>query len=110
TPSLGVPVRFAEVATMDVICEFASKEEGFMPELSYGSHFFQDLVESGIFYVAVFDGHRDVVFNPERVLREPNVLAEVSATSADLADVIHVVAAPGLTVYSNVITQEVRCG
>lgn len=110
TPSLGVPVRFAEVATMDVICEFASKEEGFMPELSYGSHFFQDLVESGIFYVAVFDGHRDVVFNPERILREPNVLAEVSPTSADLAHVIHVVAAPGLTVYSNVITQDVRCG
>jgi len=110
TPSLGVPVRFAEVATMEVICEFASKGDGFMPELSYGSHFFQDLVESGIFYVAIFDGQEDVVFNPDRILREPNVIAEVSPSGANLAHVIHVAATPGLVVYSNVVTQEVRCG
>jgi len=110
TPSLGVPVRFAELANVAVICEVASKEEGFMPELSYGSHFFQDLVESGIFYVAIFDGQRDVVFNPERLLREENVIATVSPQSAEFASVIHVTATPGLVVYSNVVSQEVRCG
>ena len=95
---------------MEVICEFASKGDGFMPELSYGSHFFQDLVESGIFYVAIFDGQEDVVFNPDRILRELNVIAEVSPSGANLAHVIHVAATPGLVVYSNVVTQEVRCG
>lgn len=110
TPSLGVPVRFAEIANMAVICEVASKEEGFMPELSYGSHFFQDLVETGIFYAAIFDGHKEVVFNPERILREENVLATLSPQSAHLADVITVVATPGMEVFSNVVTQVVRCG
>ena len=95
---------------MAVICEFASREEGFMPELSYGSHFFQDLVEMGIFYCAIFDGHKDVVFNPARVLREPNVLAEVSPTSAHLGGRHHVAATPGLVVDSDVVTQQVRCG
>jgi len=110
TPSLGVPVRFAELANMAIICEVASMAEGFMPELSYGSHFFQDLVESGIFYVAIFDGNKDVEYHPERLLREENVLATVSPQSAEFADVIHVAATPGLQVYSNVVTQEIRCG
>jgi len=49
TPSLGVPVNFTEICNMKVICEYSSKKEGFMPELSYGSHFFQDIIESEIF-------------------------------------------------------------
>ena len=74
TPSLGVPVHFTELCNMAVICEVASKEDGFEPELSYGSHFFQDLVESDIFYVAVFDGRKDVCFRPELIVNKPNLL------------------------------------
>jgi hypothetical protein len=74
TPALGVPVRFAELSHMAIIGEMASKEAGFMPELSYGSHFFQDIVESGIFYVAIFDGQEDVIFNPGRILNQQNLV------------------------------------
>ena len=49
-----------------------------MPELSYGSHFFQDLVESGIFYAAIMDGQKDVVYNPDKILRRENLLTSVS--------------------------------
>lgn len=42
----------------DVICEVAERRAGYMPELSYGSHIFQDLVEAGILYGAVFDNER----------------------------------------------------
>jgi hypothetical protein len=34
---------------MTVLCELSSPEAGIIPELTYGSHFFQDLVESDIF-------------------------------------------------------------
>jgi len=34
-----------------------------MPELSYGTHFFQDLVETGIFYLALFPDNQDVYIN-----------------------------------------------
>jgi hypothetical protein len=33
------------------------------PEISFGTHFFQDLVETGIFYVALFPDDPDVHMN-----------------------------------------------
>ena len=109
TPALGVPVRFAELCNMAVIAEVASTDAGFMPELSYGSHFFQDLVESEIFYVAIFDDQPGVVFNPERVLDLPNLLQTISPESSPLADVIHVAAVDGTQVLSDIATQTVAC-
>ncbi len=63
TPSLGIPVHFTEIANISVLCEVSSQKSGFMPELSYGSYFFQDLVESEIFYAGIFEGQQDVIFN-----------------------------------------------
>ena len=109
TPSLGVPVHFAELCHMAVLVETASNEAGFKPELSYGSHFFQDLVETGIFYVALFDGEPDVVFHPDRVTNEPNVLASLVPDSEELLDVIHVARTDGLIVYSDIVSQRLLC-
>jgi hypothetical protein len=53
SPELGVPVVFADVSNFKVICEYAAPEIGFVPELSYGSHMFQDIVEAEMFYVAL---------------------------------------------------------
>ncbi|MDI6732136.1 MAG: PEP/pyruvate-binding domain-containing protein [Candidatus Margulisbacteria bacterium] len=53
-PSLGVPVSFAEINNIAALVEVDDPEGGFMPELSFGSHFFLDLVETQIFYVALF--------------------------------------------------------
>ncbi len=63
TPSLGVPVRFAEINHFASMCELAYSSHGLHPELSYGSHFFQDLVESGIFYAAFYQGTPDCMFS-----------------------------------------------
>lgn len=63
TPSLGVPVSFADICKALVLVEVASPEDGFMPELSFGTHFFQDLVEAGMVYAAVFPGKEGVVSN-----------------------------------------------
>lgn len=63
TPSLGVPVSFAEISRYHCMCELAYESHGLRPELSYGSHFFQDLVESGIFYAAVYQGEEGCSFN-----------------------------------------------
>ena len=64
TPNLGVPVRFSEINNVKVLVEVARMDENVMPELSYGSHFFHDLVETGIFYAAVFPDSGGVVYNP----------------------------------------------
>ncbi len=53
-PSLGVPVSFAEINNIAALVEVDDPAGGFSPELSFGSHFFLDLVETQIFYVALF--------------------------------------------------------
>jgi hypothetical protein len=51
-PELGVPVSYAEISNAQVIveCSWGS----FTPELSYGTHFFGDMVVSNILYIPVF--------------------------------------------------------
>lgn len=63
TPSLGVPVRFSEINNITAIGEIAYLSGNLLPELSYGTHFFQDLVETNIFYLALFPDNPGVVFN-----------------------------------------------
>lgn len=109
TPALGVPVHFSEISNMSIVCEVASKETGLMPEVSYGSHFFQDLVETGIFYAAIFDGQQDVIYHPERIIHEKNLLEGILPESAGFSDVIHIAKTEGLTIYSDIITQQLIC-
>jgi len=109
TPSLGIPVHFTELCYMKVLCEYSSKKDGFMPELSYGSHFFQDIVESEIFYVAIFDGYQDVIFNPERILQKENLLASFLPESGQFKDVIHIANTGGMEIYSDIVTQRLLC-
>lgn len=109
TLSLGVPVHFSELRNMAVICEVASEEAGFMPELSYGSHFFQDLVEAGIFYVALFEGRKDVVYRPQYILERENQLTSLLPGSDNFSDVIHVARTEGMQLFSDIVTQRVLC-
>lgn len=109
TPSLGVPVHFAEVCNMSAICEVASKEEGFEPELSYGSHFFQDLVESDIFYIAVFNGQKDVIFHPELLQSYDNIYRTILPEEDQLEDIIGVYATAGMELFSDILTQSLLC-
>jgi pyruvate, water dikinase len=109
TPSLGVPVHFTELCHMSAICEIAQIETGLMPELSYGSHFFQDLVEAGIFYAAIFAGQKEVAFHPERVLEKENKLTALLPRSEAFADVIHIAETVGMQLYSDIVTQRLVC-
>ncbi len=109
TSSIGVPVHFAEICNMSVICEVADEALGFIPELSYGSHFFQDLVEMQIFYVAIFAGEKEIVHNPQYIMKNENVLQKICPYSKDLSDIIYVCKTDDLQIYSDVVTQSVLC-
>jgi len=90
TPSLGVPVSFAEINRMTVLVEIAYEGVDLMPELSFGTHFFQDLVETDIFYVAIFPRREDVILNKDWLTQRPNLLAEFQPESRKYADVVRV--------------------
>lgn len=108
TPSLGVPVHFTEISHMAAICEISYQDEGLMPELSYGSHFFQDLVESGVFYIALFKEQKNVVFH-EEMLKKENLLANYISEAEDYKKCIQVLDTKGMELYSDISCQRVFC-
>ena len=67
SPELGVPVSFSDISAFEVICELEETKAGYNPELSYGSHIFQDLVEADILYTAVFKNEKTLHFSPEKL-------------------------------------------
>ncbi len=109
TPSLGVPVHFTELNRVQVMCEYSSSALGLMPELSYGSHFFQDLVETGIFYVALFSEKEDVSFSPGHFLENENLLSRILTHGEEHQDALHVCRTPHVEVYSDIVSQIAVC-
>lgn len=53
TPSLGIPVRFAEINNIAVLGEISEILDNLIPDISLGTHFFNDLVEREIIYFAL---------------------------------------------------------
>jgi hypothetical protein len=49
----GVPVTYADIFNSRALVELASKKGGYSSEPSYGTHFFQDLVETHIYPLAI---------------------------------------------------------
>jgi hypothetical protein len=110
TPSLGVPVNFSELCNFAVLCEVSYRQTDLMPELSFGSHFFQDIVESGLFYAAIFEGNEGVSFNPAFILERENVFETMLPAEKDWAQIIHIARTDNLTLYSDITSQMLLCG
>jgi pyruvate,water dikinase len=91
TPSLGVPVSFTEINTVSVICELATMHEGLIPDVSLGTHFFNDLVEFNILYMAVYPDRKDGIFNEQFLHKAPNHLTELIPDAAQWVDVVKVI-------------------
>ena len=89
SPELGVPTSFADISAFEIICETEETKAGYNPELSYGSHIFQDLVEAEILYTAVFNNPKTVHFHPEKLAGSPDVVSEFD-DAQDLSDIVHV--------------------
>ncbi len=93
TPSLGVPVSFAEINRVSAVCEIDSMHEGLSPDLSLGTHFFNEMVEMNMLYVAYFNGNRSNVFNADFFTRKENAL-EGLIHDTRFADAVRVIRAP----------------
>lgn len=111
TPSLGVPVRFSEINNISVIVELAYMGGSLMPELSYGTHFFQDLVETDIFYVAIFPETSHSFFNKEFIDSGPNILGTLLPEQAKYEHVVKVkdLGQENYYLYADVLSQEALC-
>ncbi len=111
TPSLGVPVRFAEISHLTVLGEVAFPSGELMPELSFGSHFFQDLVEAGIFYLALFPENQKCLFNQAWLQQSRNQLDQLMPSCGRYKKIVKVIRVPqpGLKLMADVVSQQLLC-
>ena len=89
SPELGVPTVFSDISSFEVICETEEFEAGYNPELSYGSHIFQDLVEAEILYTAVFRSENTICFAPEKLKRYRDIVGDFE-NGTELSGIVHV--------------------
>lgn len=90
SPELGVPVSFADISGFCGICEVSETRAGYMPELSFGSHMFQDLVEADIFYGAIFGNEKTLQFHPELFKEYPELFKDICPDRVYLGKLIRV--------------------
>ncbi len=88
---LGVPVTYADISKAKMLIEVARERDGYVPEVSFGTHFFQDLVEANIAYLPLYPDDRRNRFNETFLKDSPNALAELLPKDTDYARVVHVI-------------------
>jgi len=92
---LGVPVSYADISGAKMLIEVAREKDGYVPEVSYGTHFFQDLVEAEIMYLPLYPDDRRNRYNETFLNGSPNCLAELLPADAPMASVVRAIRVPG---------------
>lgn len=90
SPELGVPVSFGDISNVSALCEISDNRAGYMPELSYGSHMFQDLVEAEILYGAIWNNQKTREYHPEIFQELPDLFEQICPEYASLRGIIQV--------------------
>ena len=83
---------------------------GYLPELSYGSHMFQDMVEAEIFYSALWEDKRRLVYEPELFAGMENLFPQICPDLPDLFPMFRVTEPEGLYYWNDVLSGETLCG
>jgi hypothetical protein len=91
---LGVRVTYADIYNTKVLIELAVATETGVPELSYGTHFYQDLVEAGIYSLPIHLNDGKSSFNWEFFRQSSNVLAQLAPADAPLQEWLRVIEVP----------------
>lgn len=88
---LGVRVTYADISNTSALIEIAKEKYGYVPELSFGTHFFQDLVENSIVYLPLYPDQKDILFNESFFKKSSNQLKKILPRYAWLEDVLKVI-------------------
>jgi hypothetical protein len=79
-PDLGVFIGYSDIYNTRALVELTGKEIGLEPEPSFGTHFFQDMVEANIYPLAIYLDDPEVVFNRAFFDASPNRLSSFIST------------------------------
>lgn len=115
TPELGVPVSFAEINEASVLCEVAAMRENLIPEISLGTHFFNDLVEMDMLFLALYPQKQENVLNEAFFAKGKNKLIELVPDAGAWADAVRVIDSPSsqetrsICLHADVLKQKAIC-
>jgi hypothetical protein len=110
--NLGVRVTYGNINKAKLLMEISFAKEGYTPEVSYGTHFFQDLVEADIVIVPLFPDDPKAFFNEAFLLDSQNILSDIAPEFKDCKEVVRVIHVPSvrssqfLHVYVDVLNQK----
>jgi hypothetical protein len=109
---LGVSITYSDINNTSLLIEIARKQKDYVPDLSFGTHFFQDLVEANIRYLPLYPDDEGIIFNEKFLTTSKNMLPDILPEFEYLSDVIKVIDIPAATdgknlqVLMNAITDE----
>ena len=115
TPSLGVPVSFAEINAVSILCEIVAMREDLTPDVSLGTHFFSELVELDILYLALFPDQEGNLLRREFFENTPSKLTRLIPGTERFDPVVRVIdldELPGnlsLNLHADTVNQHVIC-
>ncbi len=110
--NLGVRVGYEDINNTLVLGEIAFATNGSRPEVSYGTHFFNDLVEADIIPIAIYPEEKGTFINERFLLLAPNELSKTVPDMARHEDVVHLIHMPSaadgnlLHIYQDAQNQE----
>jgi hypothetical protein len=111
TPSLGVPVSYPEINTVSVLGEIAILNKDMSSDVSLGTHFFNDLIESETLYLGLLPYRQSNILRTDFFRNSQNELLNINPEAQNWQDVIKVIdlskSKPGktLVLYANAIEQ-----
>jgi hypothetical protein len=92
TPDLGVHVAYGDIYNARSLVELSGESVGTSPEPSFGTHFFQDLMEAQIYPLAIFLDDKDILFNHDFFYNTPNCVLDFIPISKRLSRTLRLLA------------------
>lgn len=88
---LGVSVTYSDINNTAALIEVAQKKGDYTPDLSFGTHFFQDLVESSIRYIPLYPDDFGIIYNSVYLMESKNIIKDILPDFAHLENIIRVI-------------------
>ena len=92
--NLGVRVTYSDINNTRLLVEISFARDGYTPEVSYGTHFFADLVEADIAIMPLYPDSSGSTLREALLLGTSNAIAEIDPGLADMGDIVHVLNVP----------------
>ncbi|MBN2110596.1 MAG: phosphoenolpyruvate synthase [Methanosarcinaceae archaeon] len=88
---LGVNATYSEIDRASLLVEIAREKAGHTPEVSYGTHFFQDIVEEEIIYMPIYPDMKNSGFNEAFFKNSRNMLTDILPEHGRFSNVVKLI-------------------